>query len=339
MLKAHLTATITTPADGSTYNTCTDFTVEATVENTGEATAEDVEADLIISANASVVSGADPQPLGDIIGGGSATATWTVHCDSPGASVITVDPTGIDANTGLEIIEDNTDEDSITVHQAAVRPGTRTMGFYKNHPCVVEQVLPITIVGEEVTEVDRVIEIIEDRDDHRSRLLSQLMVVKLNVAVFGIGGYTLEQLGLDGDETVDEVIGWAEELYADPTATKDELSAMQDLLDMINNSYTEMPLPEEIAEACPPGGGPPKSPRIKLNARGNLIGWVAPDIPVADGVTSLGDALATVWALNGGAWQMYSPTAPPFANDLELLEYAKGYFFYMNYAVDWNLGT
>ncbi|MBA7703396.1 hypothetical protein ES703_112182 [subsurface metagenome] len=82
----------------------------------------------------------------------------------------------------------------------------------------------------------------------------------------------------------------------------------------------------------------PVDPLIHLDAGLNLIGWVAPDVPTADGVDSLGDALATVWGLNGGVWQMYSPTAPPFANDLALLEYAKGYFFYMNYAIDWNLG-
>ena len=118
-LKAHLTAVITAPGDGSTYNTCTDFQVTATVTNPGEADALDVYAQLIISANASVVGGANPQPLGTISSaGGSAIATWTVHCDSLGDSVLTVDPTGIDENTGVAIIEANTDEDSITVHQA-----------------------------------------------------------------------------------------------------------------------------------------------------------------------------------------------------------------------------
>jgi hypothetical protein len=139
-------------------------------------------------------------------------------------------------------------------------PGTRTMGFYKNHPCVVELVLPVTIAGEEVTEVDRAIEIMKDRGTHQSRLLSQLMVTNLNVAVFGIGGCTLEKLGLEGDETVNEVMAQAEELLADPDATKDELSAKQDELDKINNSNTNVPLPEDIAEKCPPGGGPPKTP-------------------------------------------------------------------------------
>jgi len=119
VLKAHLTAVITAPADGSTYNTCTNFQVTATITNPGGADALDVYAQLTISDNASVVGGANPQPLGTISSaGGSAIATWTVHCDSLGDSVLTVDPTGIDENTGVAIIEANTDEDSITVHQA-----------------------------------------------------------------------------------------------------------------------------------------------------------------------------------------------------------------------------
>jgi len=154
------------------------------------------------------------------------------------------------------------------VNTCPEEPGSRTLGFYKNHPCVVEQVLPITIATENVTTVERAIEIIKDRGTHRSRLLSQLLVAMLNAAVFGIGDCTLEYIGLEGDQTVDEVIAEAEALLADPDATKDELSAMQDLLDRINNSNTDAPLPEDIAEACPPGGGPPKTPPGKAKGKG-----------------------------------------------------------------------
>ena len=147
-------------------------------------------------------------------------------------------------------------------------PGSRTLGFYKNHPCVVKQVLPITIATENVTGVERAIEIINDRGTHWSRLLSQLLVTKLNVAVFGIGDCTLEYLGLDGDQTtVNDVIAQAEALLADP-GTKSELSAMQDLLDRINNSNDDAPLPEDIARACPPGAGPPKTPPGKAEGKG-----------------------------------------------------------------------
>ena len=128
-------------------------------------------------------------------------------------------------------------------------PGTRTLGFYKNHPWVVGGALDVEEGDPLIAET---IAIIEDRSDHRSRLRSQLTVTKLNVAVFGIGGCTLGSLGIvppgstlppNGDKTVDEVIAEAEALLADPDVTKDELSAMQDLLDAINNSHDDTPLP------------------------------------------------------------------------------------------------
>jgi len=153
------------------------------------------------------------------------------------------------------------------VNTCPEEPGSRTLGFYKNHPCVVDEVLPITIAGEEVTTADWV-EIIKDRDTHSSRLRSQLLVTMLNAAVFGIGDCTLEYLGLEGNQTVDDIIAQAEALLADPNATKGELSAMQDLLDRINNSNDDAPLPEGIAEACPPGGGPPKTPPGKAKGKG-----------------------------------------------------------------------
>ena len=47
----------------------------ANVTNAGQATAQDVYADISISGNASIVSGADPQPLADI--GANETKTVT----------------------------------------------------------------------------------------------------------------------------------------------------------------------------------------------------------------------------------------------------------------------
>jgi hypothetical protein len=83
----------------------------------------------------------------------------------------------------------------------------------------------------------------------------------------------------------------------------------------------------------------PVDPLIHLDAGLNLIGWVAPDVPVANGVATLGDALATVWSLDGDEWLVYAPSAPSYVIDNFSLEYAKGYFFYMYEAVDWNLGS
>jgi hypothetical protein len=57
------------------------------------------------------------QSLGDIPGGGNATATWTLHCDNPGDSTITVTAAGTDGNTGEPIPGANITPDSVTVEQ------------------------------------------------------------------------------------------------------------------------------------------------------------------------------------------------------------------------------
>ena len=111
---AELVVEISAPADGATLSTCQGFTVTATVSNTGEATATGVSATVSPGATASVVSGANPQSLGDITGGSFATATWTLHCDSPGDSIVTVTAAGIDENKNEPV---PMTPDSITVHQ------------------------------------------------------------------------------------------------------------------------------------------------------------------------------------------------------------------------------
>jgi len=69
------------------------------------------------------------QSLGDIPGGGNATATWTLHCDSPGDSTITVTPAGTDGNTGEPISGANITPDSVIVHQqTAVLPEEEAEG-------------------------------------------------------------------------------------------------------------------------------------------------------------------------------------------------------------------
>ncbi len=138
-------------------------------------------------------------------------------------------------------------------------PGTRTLGFYKNHPCVVELLLPQTVGERTFNTVEDAMEQLlwaEPKGDHNLILERALLVAKFNVEMFGIGGCDLLGIG----ESVNQIITQGEELLADPNATKDELSAKYELLDEINNYGTDVPLPEEIAEACPPGGGPPKTP-------------------------------------------------------------------------------
>lgn len=257
-LKAHLVVEITAPGDGVTFSPCQDFDLDVIISNLGQADARDVTATVNIAGPgaASVKSGPVPAEPWYIPGNSFLPVSWVLHCDGPGDVTITVTADGYDVNSNDPVTA--TSLPPVIVHQEEEtgEPGSRTLGFYKNHPCVVAQVLPITIAGVEVGKVTDVIQILESRKTHWDRLRSQLMATKLNVAVFGIGNCTLDDLGLEGGETVNQVIAQAEELLlADPGATKDQLSAMQDLLDRINNSNDDAPLPEGIAEACPPGKG------------------------------------------------------------------------------------
>jgi len=137
-------------------------------------------------------------------------------------------------------------------------PGTRTLGFYKNHPCVVEELLPQTVGESTFDMIEQAMELLwaKPRGDHSLILERALLVAKFNVAMFGIGPCDLLGIG----KSVNKIIAQGEELLANLEATKDELSAKYELLDEINNYGTDVPLPEEIAEKCPPGGGPPKPP-------------------------------------------------------------------------------
>ena len=81
------------------------------------------------------------------------------------------------------------------------------------------------------------------------------MGAKFNVAIFSIGGCQWEDTGL----TINEITASGDALLQNPEAAKDELSAMADLLDEINNAGTDVPLPppyDELAKsASPPTGG------------------------------------------------------------------------------------
>jgi hypothetical protein len=121
--KAHLVVVIDSPANGAIFNPCKNFTVNVTLTNTGSANATEVTATIDPGATASIVSGDNPQSLGDIpcggSAGGSAAATWTLHCDSIGDSTIVVNATGTDAYTDLPIPDDDIVPDCVTVRQQA----------------------------------------------------------------------------------------------------------------------------------------------------------------------------------------------------------------------------
>ena len=135
------------------------------------------------------------------------------------------------------------------IHVTIASIGSRTLGFYKNHPCVVEQVMPNEgIQVGEIVVYDA--SILKDRRNHVQRLRGQLLTTKLNNLVFGIGRISLDELGLDGQGTVNDVVAQADSLLIEGPFDKETLSDMQDLLDDINNSNLENPLPEWIINAC-----------------------------------------------------------------------------------------
>ena len=141
---AHLVVDIIAPEDGAEVTVCQIFDVVATVTNTGQADAWEVEAVLSVEPESSArlaLSGDDARAgytkyIGTLVGWGeneSATVTWTLHCKEACNSTITVTARGID-ETGCvynpkwadrdcsdvvraPIGEDMIEPDSVTVKQ------------------------------------------------------------------------------------------------------------------------------------------------------------------------------------------------------------------------------
>jgi hypothetical protein len=115
--KAHLVATVEAPGWVKIGD---EFTVSATIENTGEADALDVSALLSIDGNAELALGETFEKLADpstVAGPGSVEVTWTLVCTDVGPVTLTVEPHGTDENTGVAIPEDNLEEGVLTINQ------------------------------------------------------------------------------------------------------------------------------------------------------------------------------------------------------------------------------
>jgi hypothetical protein len=115
--KAHLVATVEAPGWVKIGD---EFTVSATIENTGEADALDVSALLSIDGNAELALGETFEKLADpstVAGGGDVEITWTLVCTDVGPVTLTVEPHGTDENTGVAIPEDNLEEGILTINQ------------------------------------------------------------------------------------------------------------------------------------------------------------------------------------------------------------------------------
>ncbi|MBI5079492.1 lamin tail domain-containing protein [Candidatus Wolfebacteria bacterium] len=109
----------------------------------------------------------------------------------------------------------------------------RTIGYWKNHEEVFEPFLPVNLGDEIIDGVDQALEVLNNHSasEARNALKAQLLALKFNVSAFGIGDYFVESAG----KTVSEIVGEADSLLRDPEATRDELLAMKDLIDYINN--------------------------------------------------------------------------------------------------------
>ena len=123
--KAHLEAVILEPETCRWFGMSNIYRVVARVTNKMidvtdpdlKADALAVDVDLDIAGEADIIAGPDPALPFDLEPGAGRLVTWWLHCKGPCHVDIEADPTGTDANTGVAIIEDNTDEDDITVHQ------------------------------------------------------------------------------------------------------------------------------------------------------------------------------------------------------------------------------
>lgn len=148
-------------------------------------------------------------------------------------------------------------------------PGTRTLGFYKTHPKVVGRTLEL--VGEP-EKFDFIMGLLWKNRTVKGKqqiliLDRAVTVLGLNVRVFDIGACSLKEFGLGGDLMVKEIRGEAKELIRDidwkgrdygqfplTSSEKEKLTGVYEVIDAINNSNTEVPLPKEYDDVARPAG-------------------------------------------------------------------------------------
>jgi len=122
---------------------------------------------------------------------------------------------------------------------------TRTQGFWKNHPCVIDgvvggQVLVPISLGAETTfvtslEVQAYFQTPPKGGNARIILGHQLLAAKFNAKAFGIGDYVFADVDGDGVmETVDELITLGDEAF-DSGSERRRLT-MGAVLDRLNNA-------------------------------------------------------------------------------------------------------
>jgi len=128
---------------------------------------------------------------------------------------------------------------------------TRTQGFWKNHPCVVDGevggavLVPVTLGSGlafgSAAEVSAYLETPPKGGNGQIILGHQLLAAKLNVAAFDIGRYVFADVDGDGAlETVDDLIALGDEAF-DGGSDYDQ-KRLGAVLDRLNNAGDEAPL-------------------------------------------------------------------------------------------------
>jgi len=111
---------------------------------------------------------------------------------------------------------------------------TRTIGFWKNHPRVYENLIPLTLGGVLIHEQWQVDEIFfhARSKDMIDMLRAQLLAMRFNIAYFGIGDYVPKSEG----RPLSEIVAEADLLLINGGKRKD-LESMKDVLDGLNNMH------------------------------------------------------------------------------------------------------
>ena len=126
---------------------------------------------------------------------------------------------------------------------------TRTRGFWRNHPCVVQgaatgyPLVPVslgtTLLLDKAQDVEAYFS--QPAQGDKQKILGfQLLAAKLNRAAFGIGSVAFADYDVDGDlETVDELIAIGDALF-DAGSDADRVKAGT-VLDKLNNAGDNEP--------------------------------------------------------------------------------------------------
>jgi hypothetical protein len=84
-------------------------------------------------------------------------------------------------------------------------------------------------------------------------------------------------------------------------------------------------------------GQDPMDPVEQLTAGWNLVVFKAGNQSIASATSSIADSIVSVWAFDNGnkEWKAYSPDAPAWANDLNVMNTATAYWIEVTADCTW----